>query len=75
MKAMTMKYFAITCPRGHVGNGRSIDITFAIEAPNIVEANRIAMQMPAVKHTSQPFRSIEISHREYLRRRKKSAYR
>ena len=72
---MTMKYFAITCPRGHAGNGRSVDITFAIEAPNIIEANRIAMQMPAVKHTAQPCRSIEISHREYLRRRKKSAYR
>ena len=72
---MTIKYFAITCPRGHAGNGRSVDITFAIEAPNIIEANPSAMQMPAVKHTSQPFRSIEISHREYLRRRKKSAYR
>lgn len=69
-----MKYFAITCPRGHAGNGRSTDITFAIEAPNIMEANAIAMRMPSVKHTAYPIRSIEISHREYLRRRTKSAY-
>lgn len=69
-----MKYFAITCPRGHAGNGRATEITFAIEAPNIMEANAIAMRMPSVKHTAYPIRSIEISQHEYAQRRAHNAY-
>lgn len=69
-----MRYFLITCHRGHCGVGRSTEITFAIAARNLLEAMDKAKRMPSVKHTRMIIQGKEISGAEYDGYRKVSAY-
>lgn len=69
-----MKYFMVTCYRGHCGVRQSTDINFAIKAKNLVEACDKARNMPSVKHSQFITYGKEISKEEYLEYRKISAY-
>lgn len=69
-----MRYFLVTCHRGHCGIGRSTEITFAIEARNLLEAMDKAKRMPSVKHTRMIIQGKEIERKEYEAYRKISAY-
>lgn len=70
-----MKFWMITCVRGHAGNGKSTDIKFAIAAENLVHACKIAQKMPSVKHTRMIAYGHEISEQEFNDYRAISAYR
>lgn len=69
-----MKYWMITCHRGHMGTGNGTEIKFAIKAPNLIKAQDIARRMPSVKHTRMIMCGHEISAEEYFEYRKVSAY-
>ena len=69
-----MRYWLISCPRGHYGTGRYVDITFAIAAKDLLSATRIAMKMPMVKHHRTPLCGHEITHEEFIERNKINAY-
>ena len=69
-----MKYYLITCHRGHCGCSNSTDITFAIVAENLLHACNIARKMPSVKHTRLAIYGREITKEEYDERRKVNAY-
>lgn len=69
-----MKYFLITCPRGHCGSGRHTTITFAFKAKNLLDAMDMAKRMPSVKHTRGILMGKEITAAEYTEYRAKSAY-
>ena len=69
-----MKFYMITCVRGHMGNGKSTDIKFAIAAENMIKACAIAQRMPSVKHTKMIAYGCEITEQEFLEYRKISAY-
>ena len=47
---MTNNYFAVTTKCGHVGRGKYIIKTFAVEAANGKEAAKLGRWMPRVKH-------------------------
>lgn len=69
-----MRYFKVTCHRGHCGIGRSTEITFAFEARNLLEAMDKAKRMPSVKHTRVIIQGVEITREAYAEYRKVSAY-
>lgn len=69
-----MKYYMVTCHRGHCGTGHSVEIKFALKARNLLEASDKAKRMPGVKHTKGILIGHEITETEYLEYRKKSAY-
>lgn len=69
-----MKFYMITCSRGHCGNGHSTEIKFAIVANNLLDACDKARRMPSVKHTRVALYGREISEQEYNDYRKISAY-
>lgn len=70
-----MRYWLISCPRGHYGTGRYIDITFAIAAKDLLTATRIAMKMPMVKHHRRPpLYGREITYEEFVERKEINAY-
>lgn len=69
-----MKYFLITCHRGHCGTGHSTEITFAFQANNLLDAQDKARRMPSVKHTRMILLGKEITQAEYIEFRKVSAY-
>lgn len=69
-----MKFYMITCVRGHAGNGKSTDIKFAIAAENMVHACAIARKMPSVKHTRMVAYGREITEEEFNGYRSISAY-
>lgn len=69
-----MKFYMITCVRGHAGNGKSTDIKFAIAAENMVKACAIARKMPSVKHSRCVAFGKEITEQEYNEYRTVSAY-
>ena len=69
-----MKYWLITCPRGHAGTKHDTDIRFAIEAETLLDAFTIARQMPSVKHTRFPTAGHQITFDEYKAFREVSAY-
>ena len=69
-----MRYFLITCPRGHCGVGQYTDISFAIAARNLLEAMDKAKRMPGVKHTRAILAGKEITFDEYKKFRSVSAY-
>lgn len=69
-----MKYFLITCVRGHCGNGHSTEIKFAFEAKDLLSACDKAKRMPSVKHTRLVLHGKEITKEEYIEYRKISAY-
>lgn len=69
-----MKFFKIRCTRGHMGTGRTVDITFAIAAHNLLEAQDKAKRMPSVKHSRGILYGKEITYTEYMEFRKVSAY-
>lgn len=69
-----MKFYLITCHRGHCGRGRSTEITFAIQAINLLAAQDKAKKMPAVKHTRGIIFGREITQKEYVEFRSVSAY-
>lgn len=69
-----MKFYMITCVRGHAGNGKSTDIKFAIAAENMVHACAIARKMPSVKHTRMVTYGREITEEEFNEYRSISAY-
>lgn len=69
-----MKYYLITCQRGHCGIGKSTEIKFAIKAENLLAACDCAKKMPSVKHTRPILFGKEITEQEYLEFRRQSAY-
>ncbi len=69
-----MRYFLIMVPRGHCGNGRYSEISFAFEAANLLVAMDKAKRMPGVKHTRAVLAGKEITREEYIEYRKVSAY-
>jgi len=69
-----MRYYKITCPRGHCGIGQYTDIVFAIRAANLLEAMDKAKRMPGVKHTRGIISGKEISFEEFQEMRRVSAY-
>lgn len=68
------KYYRIVALRGHVGAGKSQDITFYIRAFCASDAIRQAMNMPGIKHGKFPASVVEIQRDEYINGRKESAY-
>ena len=71
---METRFFLITCHRGHCGRGHSTEITFAIQAANLIMAQDKAKRMPSVKHSRGILMGREITEEEYYERRKISAY-
>jgi len=69
-----MKYFMVTCSRGHCGSGHSTEIKFAIKANTLLKACEVARRMPSVKHTRMVLTGKEITADEYFEYRKISAY-
>lgn len=69
-----MKYYLVSCHRGHCGTGRSTDIQFTIIAENILIACDKARKMPSVKHTRMVISAKEITYEEYQSQRKINAY-
>lgn len=69
-----MKYYMITCMRGHCGIGRGTEISFAIKAANLIEAQDMARKMPGVKHTRMILCGREITLEQYQEYRQISAY-
>lgn len=69
-----MKFYMITCSRGHCGNGHSTEIKFAIAANNLLDACDKARRMPSVKHTRVALYGHEITVEEYNEYRSISAY-
>lgn len=69
-----MKFYMVTCSRGHCGNGHSTEIKFAIMANNLLDACDKAKRMPSVKHTRMALYGREINEQEYKEYRAISAY-
>lgn len=69
-----MRYFLVTCPRGHMGANHYTEITFALYANNLLDALQVARKMPGVKHSKLPFSGKEISYEEYKKYKSKGAY-
>ena len=69
-----MKFYMITCHRGHMGKGKSTEIKFAVAAENMIHACNIARKMPSVKHTKLVLYGIEITEAEFLQYKQMSAY-
>ena len=69
-----MRYFLVTCHRGHCGFGHSSSITFAFEAKNLIEAMDMGKRMPSVKHTRMILNGKEITREEYIEYRQINAY-
>ena len=70
-----MKYYAVTCKRGHCGVKQYFPITFAIEAESLLAAYDIAKMMPGIKHRGNAIlKCEEITHEEYVELRQISAY-
>lgn len=69
-----MKFYLVTCHRGHCGTGHSVDITFAFRARNLLDACDSARSMPGVKHTRLVISGREITEFEYIEYTKVSAY-
>lgn len=69
-----MKYYLITCVRGHCGRGRTSEISFAMMAANLLEATDKARRMPSVKHSRGVLAGKEITEAEYYAYRNISAY-
>ena len=69
-----MKYFLVTCHRGHCGTGHSTSITFAFCAKNLLEAVSMGKRMPSVKHTRMILEGKEISYEAYTEYRRINAY-
>lgn len=67
-------YYKVTCHRGHQGKGRSIPISFYIEAQNVFHASAIARSKPGVKHSRSIISCVPITQEEYIEGRKISAY-
>ena len=69
-----MRYYFVMCRRGHCGRGRYIEIGFAFQANNMIEAMDRAKKMPAVQHTKGILEAREITVEEYKEYRQVSAY-
>ena len=71
----SMKYYAITCVRGHQGacNNNAL-ITFYVKAKDIITAAKIAQRMGGIKHTKMPLSCRQITEEEYIFRIKENAY-
>lgn len=72
-----MRYYAVSCLRGHCGARHSQEITFVFCAKDMAEAMEKARKMPSIKHHNNAcvIGAREISAEEYVERRKISAYR
>ncbi len=70
-----MKFFAVTCRCGHVGNGNYIPFTFAVIADNMLAAQQKAVKIPRVKHNNQSavLTSTEISCEDYYYLKEKNS--
>jgi hypothetical protein len=73
-KKMNTKYYKVTCHRAHQGRGKSVPISFYIEADNVLHASRKAQRMAGVKHSKFIISCIPVSIEEYFEGRKTSAY-
>lgn len=71
-----MKYYKVTCTRGHLGKGYQHGlITFYYVAYNILHAMNMAKRQGGVKHDRLPLNCQEISREEYEQGRRMNAYR
>ena len=70
----TMRYFKVRVLRGHLGCGKNHEITFFVEARDIIKAVTIALKMPGVKHNCYSPFAEEVTEEEYEKARKTSAY-
>lgn len=69
-----MKYYKVSTYRAHQGSGRTVPITFYIQANNALEASCLAQKMPGTKHSRPVMSCIPITAAEYYEGRKVSAY-
>lgn len=70
-----MKYYAVTCIKGHQGVGNDDrTITFYFRTKDSYDAMQKGRKMPGVKHSRLPLSVKEISKNQYLDGRKVSAY-
>lgn len=69
-----MRYFTVTCKRGHCGKKQYFPITFAIAAETLFDACNIAKSMPGVKHSQPVLRCEEITFEDYTEFCSVSAY-
>lgn len=70
-----MKYFEVTCVRGHCGTkNHKNTITFHFQCRSALEAMNCGKRMPGVKHDRMPLSVKEIGYEEYMEGRKVSAY-
>lgn len=69
-----MRYYKITCRRGHVGFGNTAYITFYFAERNAIAAMNRAKRMPGVKHSELPINTTEITHEEFAVNIQKNAY-
>lgn len=69
-----IKYFLVTCERGHCGSGNTSYIKFAFEAKTMMDAVDMAKRMPSVKHTKMCVNAREIDIQEYKEYREINAY-
>lgn len=69
-----MRYYMVTCHRGHCGTGHGTEIKFAFKAKNLLDACDMARRMPSVKHTRLMISGKEITAQEYFEYRQISAY-
>lgn len=73
----TQRYYKIKARGGHVGAGKSVELTFYIKAPNYSSAMQQVRNMPAVQHNrGDAILSVcQISEEEYNKNRENySAY-
>lgn len=69
-----MKFYLVSCVRGHCGRGNSSIISFAFMAENCVDAMDMAKSMPSVKHSRMCLNAREITEEDYWAYRSVSAY-
>lgn len=69
-----MKYYRAVGERGHCGTKKSCELTFYIEAEDIIKAYDKLKAMPAIKHSRVPLNVVEIDQKEYFAHIKRNAY-
>jgi len=58
-------YYRVNVKIGHFGVKKSIDTSIFVEAENVLDAMKIAMQCPGVHHTDVPTSVKKIDEDEY----------
>ena len=69
-----LKFYKVTVERGHMGMGNSLETVFYFKAQNAYHAMCLAKNMPSVKHSKTPLKTVEITAEEYYEGRQSSGY-